>query len=97
MTLLTSRQVADALAGLAPGWALTDEGRVLVRTFRFGAYLDGIAFVNKVAAVAERLDHHPDLVVTYGGVEVRLTTHDAGGLTGRDLEVAAAIDRIVSG
>lgn len=97
MTLLTSRQVADALAGLAPGWALADEGRVLVRTFRFGAYLDGIAFVNKVAAVAERLDHHPDLVVTYGGVEVRLTTHDAGGLTGRDLESAAAIDLLAAG
>lgn len=97
MTLLTSQQAVDALAGLSPGWGLADEGRGLVRVFRFGAYLDGIAFVNQVAALAERLEHHPDLVVTYGAVEVRLTTHDAGGLTGRDLEVAAAIDRIVSG
>lgn len=81
-------------AGLAelPGWAV--DGDALVRTFRFPDYARVIAFVNAVAAIAEREDHHPDLAVGYDRVEVRWTTHSVGGLSVNDLVCAAKVDAL---
>lgn len=95
MTPLTPDVIERELAVRAPAWTLDDGGEYIVRRFVNRAYLDGIAFVNEVAALAEHLGHHPDLLVTYGAVEVRLTTHDAGGVTTLDLDAAVAIDRIL--
>ena len=77
-----------------PGWAL--EGGPLKKTFEFPAFLTGIAFVQRLAAVAEALAHHPDLDVRYTRVTARLFTHDADALTALDLELAGACDRLAA-
>ena len=72
-----------------PGWEVAEEGRALVRTFTFPDYHRTMAFVNALAWIAHREDHHPDLSVHYGRVVVRFSTHDAGGLTENDFICAA--------
>ena len=74
------------------GWKR--DGDVLVRTYEFKGYPATIAFVVEVGFAAEKKDHHPDLVVTWGKVEVRWSTHDAGGLTELDLELASRCDEL---
>jgi 4a-hydroxytetrahydrobiopterin dehydratase len=64
------------------------------RTFRFQRFAEGIAFVNAVAAVADELDHHPDIDIRYTNVTMRLSTHDAGGVTRSDVQLAERIDSI---
>jgi 4a-hydroxytetrahydrobiopterin dehydratase len=72
-----------------PGWQV--EGRELVKEVRFSTYLAGIEFVQRVAVLAEAMNHHPDLLVGWRKVTVRLTTHSAGGLTRLDFELASQI------
>ena len=86
-------QPDPALLADLPGWSLADAGLALSRTYRFGQYLDGIAFVNRIAQFAEAEDHHPALIVGWREVTVRWTTHDAGGLTERDLRCAKLTDQ----
>ncbi|HZA49639.1 MAG TPA: 4a-hydroxytetrahydrobiopterin dehydratase [Myxococcaceae bacterium] len=69
-----------------PSWR--EERGVLVREFEFASFMEAIAFVNRVARIAEWYDHHPDIDIRYRRVVLRLTTHDAGGLTFRDPVVA---------
>ena len=82
---LTDAEIASALAGLA-GWELR-EGR-LHREFRFSDFRAAFAFMTRCALAAEALDHHPDWSNVYNRVAVDLVTHDAGGLTSLDLELA---------
>jgi 4a-hydroxytetrahydrobiopterin dehydratase len=89
--LLSEEALQTALASL-PGWQLA--GRELVREFRFDSYWAGIEFVNRVAKEAEALNHHPDLFVGWCQVNVRLTTHSAGGLTGLDATLAGTISAV---
>lgn len=84
----------SALASL-PGWSLDDEGRRIHRTFRFENYYQTMAFVNAVAYLAHESNHHPDLSVHYNRCDVSFSTHDAGGVTEKDLAAAAAVDRLV--
>lgn len=86
--LLSESAVLQQMSAL-PHWQV--EGRELVREFRFPSYLAGIEFVRRVAALAEALNHHPDLLVGWQKVAVRLTTHSAGGLTRLDFELAGQI------
>jgi 4a-hydroxytetrahydrobiopterin dehydratase len=72
-----------------PGWVR--EGDELVRSFDRGNFDGSIAFVNAIAAAANAADHHPDLAISWGDVMVRLTSHDAGGLTERDFALARTI------
>ncbi|WP_066096109.1 4a-hydroxytetrahydrobiopterin dehydratase [Xanthomonas massiliensis] len=72
-----------------PGWEVISDGEAIARTFRFEDYYRTLAFVNALAWIAHREDHHPDLEVTYGRVVVRYSTHDAGGLTENDFICAA--------
>ncbi len=84
---------AEAAADLlAAGWRIDAEARALERDYRFADFAEAFAFMTRVALAAERLDHHPDWTNSYNRVAVRLTTHDAGGLTERDLLLARAID-----
>jgi 4a-hydroxytetrahydrobiopterin dehydratase len=76
------------------GWTL--EKGALVRTFTFPNFLTGINFVQQLAAVAEALDHHPDLDIRYTKVTVGLFTHDSNGLTSRDLKLASESDRLAT-
>ena len=71
-------------------WKATD-GK-LVKTFRFPDFVEAFAFMTQVALVAERLNHHPDWSNVYGTVRVMLSTHDAGGVTELDFELAAAME-----
>jgi 4a-hydroxytetrahydrobiopterin dehydratase len=75
-----------------PGWRY--EGGQIWREFAFGGYPESVAFAMGVAAVAQRLDHHPDLLLTYGNVRVAVSTHDADGITGLDFALAAEADRL---
>ena len=89
------RLSADERAGLLPGltdWMMAPDGRdVIVRTFRFASFVEAFAFMTRVALLAEKADHHPEWSNVYNRVEVVLTTHEAGGLTMRDIELARAI------
>jgi 4a-hydroxytetrahydrobiopterin dehydratase len=89
---LPDEQVTARLGAL-PSWKR--EGDVLVREVRFASYMDGIDFVNRVAREAERMDHHPDLSISWRKVAVRLTSHDAGGITARDFALAGRIDALL--
>lgn len=82
---LTEAELAQ-LSQTLPGW--TVEGAELVRAFAFPSYLEGIEFVRRLALAAEALNHHPDLLVGWRRVTVRLTTHSAGALTALDVELA---------
>jgi 4a-hydroxytetrahydrobiopterin dehydratase len=81
--------LAAAIARL-PGW--TRVGHAIVRTYSFADFRAALAFVNRVAELAERQNHHPDIEIHYNQVRLTLWSHDAGGVTERDLELAAAID-----
>lgn len=67
-------------------------GSILHRTFEFPDFLQSMKFVNRVAKVAERAQHHPDIDIRWNKVTLALTTHDAGGLTSKDFELAAKVD-----
>jgi 4a-hydroxytetrahydrobiopterin dehydratase len=86
---LTESQLAAELPALA-GWER--RGDELHKTYRLATFADAIAFVNRVAGIAERHDHHPDILVQYTRVTLTLSTHDSGGLTDLDLRLAREID-----
>lgn len=73
----------------------TDSYGALERTFEFPSFPDAIAFVNRVADLAESESHHPDIAVSYKKVTLRWTTHSAGGITDRDREMARKTDTLV--
>lgn len=83
--LLDPETLRQRLAAL-PGWAA--EGNEIMKTFTFPSYLAGIDFVNAVAKQAEAMNHHPDLIVGWRKVTVRLSTHSKGGVTDLDLKLA---------
>ncbi len=90
-----SRAQAEEYLKQVDGWELVDEGKLKIRKkFKFATYLDGIDFVNKVAKIAERESHHPDLLVGWRCVTVDLTTHAIGGLFENDFILAAKIDKL---
>jgi 4a-hydroxytetrahydrobiopterin dehydratase len=91
---LTEEHVQAALTEL-PGWAR--EGDEIVRTYELETFPAAIAFVGRVAELAEAADHHPDLDIRYRKVRVALTTHDSGGLTAKDMELAGQIDAVEAG
>lgn len=76
--------------GTMPGWAR--KGDVITKTYVRPGFLDGIAFVQRIAMEAEHANHHPDLDIRYTKIVVTLSTHDAGGITQHDLDLAAKID-----
>ena len=90
---LSAQALRDALAAL-PGWELADDGAAIRRIFRFADYYRTLAFVNALAFVAHREDHHPDLGVHYDRCVVTFSTHDVGGVSQNDLICAAKADRL---
>jgi 4a-hydroxytetrahydrobiopterin dehydratase len=89
---LSADQIQEHLAKLS-GWSLNEAGE-LTKTYKRKNFLDGLGFVTQIAVFAERAGHHPDVLLTWPSVQIRLTTHDAGGLTENDFKLAAEIDTL---
>jgi 4a-hydroxytetrahydrobiopterin dehydratase len=89
MATLSDQQVRDALQDL-PGWELGD-GEIS-REYRLDSFAGAIAFVVRLSYAAEAADHHPDLDIRYSRVHVTLSTHSAGGVTAKDLDLARTIE-----
>ncbi len=87
---------AAALAELQ-GWSAAEGRDALTRSFRFKDFNAAFGFMSRVALLAEKLDHHPEWSNVYNKVEVVLTTHDAGGVTGLDLKMARFMDEVAAG
>ncbi|NOT46259.1 MAG: 4a-hydroxytetrahydrobiopterin dehydratase [Acidobacteria bacterium] len=87
---LTPDEVKDALNRLE-GWTGGDDA--IKRRYEFKNFAESLAFVNKVGAVAEELDHHPDITFGWGYAEIESTTHDRGGVTDIDVALARQINR----
>ena len=87
---LSDAAVASGLASLQ--W--TRSGDELVRTVTLKDFAEAMAFVNSVAALAEAANHHPDIAISWNKVTLHLTTHDSGGLTQNDLDLAAKVDAL---
>lgn len=85
-------EAREALAKL-DGWALAEGGRAIAREFAFRNFSEAFAFMTRTALAAEKLDHHPEWSNSFKRVAVRLSTHDAGGLTELDFKLAARMDR----
>ncbi len=88
MALLTETRIRERLARL-PGWER--RGNEIRRTWSLADFESAMAFVDRVAAIAQAADHHPDIDIRYSKVTLALSTHDAGGLTARDFDLAEAI------
>lgn len=86
-----SAEEAQAHLRTLSGWQI--ESGQLVRTFEFKSFRDSLEFVNRVGELAEQAGHHPDIDIRYNRVRLTLVTHDAGGLTAKDFELAAQADR----
>lgn len=93
---MTPAAIGEAMAGV-DGWALAADGLSITRTFTFRNFSEAFAFMTRVALAAEKLDHHPDWSNVYRTVEVKLNTHDAGGLTPLDFDLARRMNRIAGG
>jgi len=89
--LLDKADLTDAMAPL-DGW--TADGNVLKQRMKFDNFASALSYVNKVGALAEAADHHPDITFGWGYVEIALTTHDRGGITDVDIALAKQLDEI---
>ena len=90
---LTGDARKTALAKL-PGWSEVKDRDAITKTFVFRDFNEAFGFMTRAALVAEKLDHHPEWFNVYNRVEVTLATHDAGGVTQRDIELAQTMDRL---
>jgi len=91
-TALTSAEIATHLTKV-PGWTVNSKGE-LTHTYPQSNFMAGLLFVNRVAGLAEANGHHPAVLLTYPSVTINLITHDAGGLTIKDFDLAAQIARL---
>ncbi|MFC7019570.1 MULTISPECIES: 4a-hydroxytetrahydrobiopterin dehydratase [Haloarcula] len=87
--VLPDAEIADRMPD---GWAREDDE--IVRAFDFDGYLDASGFLSAAAGLAEDAWHHPEMTITWGEVAVRLTTHDAGGITEKDIDLAERLNGI---
>jgi pterin-4-alpha-carbinolamine dehydratase (EC 4.2.1.96) len=88
---LTEMEIASAIAQLA-GWSVVN-GK-LQKKWKFADFISAMGFITKVAIAAEKMDHHPEIFNVYNQVTIDLTTHDAGGISAKDVELAQKIDAL---
>jgi 4a-hydroxytetrahydrobiopterin dehydratase len=91
MAKLSEQEILDRMPD-AKGWER--HGDMLARSWQFPSFRRALEFVNHVAALAEKSDHHPDIVLSYRDVRLELSTHSDGGLTARDFTLAAEINTL---
>jgi len=94
VAILSESERADALAGLS-GWRFDEARGGIARSFKFADFSEAFAFMTRVALAAEKADHHPEWANVWNQVDVLLSTHDAGGVTGKDIALAAKIDALL--
>ena len=85
----------DAALARLPQWILREDGLAIVRKLKFADFGEAFGFMTRVAIAADKADHHPEWFNVYNRVEITLTTHDAGGLSARDVALAEAIEAMV--
>ena len=90
--VLTPEELQSAIIRLGEGWSI-EEGK-LTRSFQFADFVEAFGFMTMVAMTAERMNHHPEWSNVYRTVDVQLTTHEAGGITARDLELAEKMNAL---
>ena len=88
-----SPDALDAELGRLDGWASVDGGAAIARKFEFRNFSEAFAFMTRVALAAEKMDHHPDWSNVYKTVDVKLSTHDRGGVTELDIDLARKMNR----
>ena len=88
------RAAAEAELTKLTGWALNDAASSISKTFKFANFVEAFGFMTEAALAAEKLNHHPEWFNVYKTVTVTLSTHDAGGLTERDVKLAEAMNRV---
>jgi len=88
---LNDHQVAEEMA-VFPGWCI--ENGQLTKTFEFGSYKDGVVFASAIGFVADKLDHHPDITITYRKVKIAVNTHSVDGISPYDFELARRIENL---
>jgi 4a-hydroxytetrahydrobiopterin dehydratase len=93
MPALTAKQVSLHLR-VVPSWS--KRAQTIVRTFKFEGFLKSIDFVNRIAGKAQKINHHPDIDIRFDKVTLKLTTHDAGGITEKDFSLARQCDEVFS-
>jgi 4a-hydroxytetrahydrobiopterin dehydratase len=93
---LTDAEI-DALGEDLPLWSVESGRAAIARSFRFKDFSEAFGFMARVALIAEKADHHPEWSNVYSRVDIRLTTHDAGGLSKRDVALATAIQAVLPG
>jgi 4a-hydroxytetrahydrobiopterin dehydratase len=91
---LTEAERDEALAAL-PAWRLREDGLAIERELKFADFNEAFGFMTRVALLADKHDHHPEWSNVYNRVAITLTTHDAGGLSARDVKMARAIDALL--
>ena len=84
------------MSDIPEGWSLEEGGKALSRTLKFKDFSEAFAFLTRVAMHAEKVDHHPEFTNVWNRVDFRLTTHDTGGVTERDMKLAEAINRLLA-
>jgi 4a-hydroxytetrahydrobiopterin dehydratase len=94
MAKLSPEQITAQLKPLA-GW--DRKGEAIAKQYTFKTFMEGIGFLNRIAAVAEQMDHHPDVAINYRRITFTLSTHDQGGITEKDFKLADAIEREFKG
>ncbi len=94
MAQLGEKERTEALANL-PNWQLDNERSAIKRTLKFKNFIEAFGFMSQVAILAEKANHHPEWSNVYSTVKIVLTTHDVGGLSAKDIELATKIDAIV--
>jgi 4a-hydroxytetrahydrobiopterin dehydratase len=90
---LSDQEIAAALARL-PGWSRVEGRSAIVKKFQFADFNAAFGFMSRVALAAEKQDHHPEWANVWNRVEITLSTHDAGGVSARDVKLAETIDAI---
>jgi len=95
MKKITMEELNASLRGL-PDWAIAGDREAIVRKFQFVDFDSAFAFMTRSALLAAKMDHHPEWFNVYNKVDVTLTTHDAGGVTQKDIALATAMDRFAA-
>ena len=90
--MLSEKDVRKYLTGLGSGWELKD-GKI-VKSFQFSSFVDAIEFVNKVARIAEELNHHPIITINWKTVKLSLKSFDVDAITNRDIDLATRIEKL---